>query len=280
MKKNFKRIAATIAAAALCTSTAMSTVMNVDAATTQKYSTYRTYFYYDKTATTSSSFHELQLEYFSFNGCKVVGPGSQSNARTNDANALYDFSWYTAGSGSQYGSLGYYDATWNYNSAPSRSGMICKIVSEAYNTTPHDLAWAIGDENNQNEDALIEYKYKVKDRSGNLIGGSQYNEYYTKYYEDTDKEVLTDNTMCVKTLTVLIGDINNNGVVNSTDRYYLNRYINNNGSIPNSTKKLNNKSYGYYAADMNGDGLINNDDLTIMDNYIAGTQRLKNCQYS
>jgi len=279
MKKSFKKFAAVIAAA-LCTSSAMSTAMNVTAATNQKHTTYRTYFYFDKNASTSSRFHDLELEYYSYNSCPVVGPGSHGAARTNDANALYDFSWTINGSGSQYGSIGYFHITHNKNTAPQNSGMICKIVSEAYDTASHSLEWGIGNECNMNKNARIEYKYKIKDRNGNLITKSQYSDYYSKTYADIDADVCIDKNICVKALTVMIGDINDDDVVNSSDRLILSRYLNGTSSIPYHCKQLNNKTACYYAADMNGDGYVNTTDLDILDRYLAGNQRLVDCQYS
>ncbi|NLT10490.1 MAG: hypothetical protein GXY08_13490 [Ruminococcus sp.] len=280
MKNSFKKFAAAISAAAICTASAMSTAMNVTAATNQKHTTYRTYFYYDKSASTSSRFHELQLEYYSYNSCPVVAPGSQGVARTSDPDAIYDFSWYIAGSGSQYGSIGYFDITYNKNTAPQRSGMICKIVSEAYDTTQHSLEWGIGNECNMNKNARIEYKYKIKDRNGNLITKSQYSDYYSKMYADIDADVCIDDDICVKALTVMIGDINDDDVVDDADQRYLTRYLNGTEDIPYHCKQLNNKSACFYAADMNGDGYVNYTDLDILDRYLAGTQRLVDCQYS
>ena len=280
MIKNFKKIAAAIAASALFTASAMSTAANVSAVESKKHTTYRTYFYYDKSASTSSRFHELSLEYVSYKSCPVVGPGSQGAARTSDPDAIYNLSWYRNGSGSQYASVKYFDITYNRNTAPQSSGMICKIVSEAYDTAPHSLEWGIGNECNMNKNARIEYKYKIMDRYGNLITKSQYSDYYSKTVADIDADVCSDDDICVKALTVLIGDINDDDVVDDADQRYLTRYLNGTEDIPYHCKQLNNKSACFYAADMNGDGYVNSTDLDILNRYLAGTQRLVDCQYS
>ena len=280
MIKNFKKIAAAIAASALCTASAMSIAANVSAVESKKHTTYRTYFYYDKSASTSSRFHELSLEYVSYKSCPVVGPGSQGAARTSDPDAIYNLSWYRNGSGSQYASVKYFDITYNRNTAPQSSGMICKIVSEAYDTAPHSLEWGIGNECNMNKNARIEYKYKIMDRYGNLITKSQYSDYYSKTVADIDADVCSDDDICVKALTVLIGDINDDDVVDDADQRYLTRYLNGTEDIPYHCKQLNNKSACFYAADMNGDGYVNSTDLDILNRYLAGTQRLVDCQYS
>ncbi len=280
MIKNFKKIAAAIAASALCTASAMSTAANVSAVESKKHTTYRTYFYYDKSASTSSRFHELSLEYVSYKSCPVVGPGSQGAARTSDPDAIYNLSWYRNGSGSQYASVKYFDITYNRNTAPQSSGMICKIVSEAYDTAPHSLEWGIGNECNMNKNARIEYKYKIMDRYGNLITKSQYSDYYSKTVADIDADVCNDDDICIKALTVMIGDINDDDVVDDADQRYLTRYLNGTEDIPYHCKQLNNKSACFYAADMNGDGYVNSTDLDILNRYLAGTQRLVDCQYS
>lgn len=61
----------------------------------------------------------------------------------------------------------------------------------------------------------------------------------------------------------LIGDVNNDRVVNAKDKTILNRYL-------ADWEGYESKILNWYAADINGDGLITPKDKTILNRYLAG----------
>lgn len=277
MNKNFKKIAASIAAAALCAVSAMSTTLNVNAAESNKHSTFRTYFYYNASLDKTHAFDKLEVSFFTYNSCPVQGPGSHGPARTYDKDALYNFDWSLYGSGSQYGELGILDLKRSDPTETRKSGMLFKMVTEAYDNAEHPLSWAIGTGSN-NANHRVEYCYKILDKNGNLITRSANSQYESKAYTDTDYNVLK-NPICVKAFTIRIGDINNDGVVNTTD---LNLLKNNKYNTTDYFNKmeLNGKKLSYYAADINGDGYVNANDQALLQSYLNGNLRLVNCQCS
>ena len=276
MNKNFKKIAASIAAAALCAVSAMSTTLNVNAAESNKHSTFRTYFYYDAANDTSNALDSLEICFYTYHYCPVKGPGIVGPVRTYGC--LNNFSWAKPyGSGSQYGELGI--MTTRRTNKTKQSGMICQIVTEAKDNKEHDLAWAIGNEYNENSGSSIEYSYRIRNANNQLMSVSEYSQYESKAYEDADKDVLKSD-LCVKAMTVRIGDINLDGVVNSADRQWIYRYVYQGIALPTVHKSLGGKMQSYYAADINGDGQVNGTDYSLITNYLNGYQRLVDCQFT
>ncbi|WP_028519611.1 dockerin type I repeat-containing protein [Ruminococcus flavefaciens] len=158
----------------------------------------------------------------------------QGSARTTGClNGWMDFE---TGSGSQYGALHY--KRWKTNNITSGVGIMFKTVTEVQ--TSSGLTY------------------------NDLIGRCDITAY------DAYDHVIPNVSYSFSANTYLVGDINGNGVVNSTDRTLLNRIIKGQFAPTTGTE--------IYASDIDGDGDHDQTDLQFLDGYLNGWYTLTQIQ--
>ena len=110
----------------------------------------------------------------------------------------------------------------------------------------------------QNGETVIVLTVKAKE---DIVEEKSEQTVTAEVYSQTDKENPTSGDCTVKVQNIMIGDLNNDGVVNAKDRALLNRYV----AKWEGYTTLENPD----AADINGDGSINAKDRVLLNRYVA-----------
>lgn len=110
----------------------------------------------------------------------------------------------------------------------------------------------------QNGETVIVLTVKAKE---DIVEEKSEQTVTAEVYSQTDKENPTSGDCTVKVQNIMIGDLNNDGVVNAKDRALLNRYV----AKWDGYTTLENPD----AADINGDGSINAKDRVLLNRYVA-----------